>query len=214
MDGNGRWAKKHGLPRSAGHIKGADNFKKCLTYLGEIGVECATFYAFSTENQKRPEKEVDGLMKLFSQYLGDIKNLNKNAKFRFLGDLSYFGEELREKMYKAEAETAQNNGITCCLAVNYGGRAEIVNAVRSAVKQNVTVTEENFSEFLYTAGLPELDLLIRTGGEKRISNFLLWQAAYAEFYFTNTLWCDFREKEIDAALEDFAGRDRRFGRVK
>jgi undecaprenyl diphosphate synthase len=213
MDGNGRWAEKKGLPRAAGHIKGADNFGKCLKHLGKSGIKYSTFYALSTENTKRPEKEVNAIIKLFEQYLDNKNYLKESMKIRFIGDLSYFSAELREKMKKAESETEKNTGITCCVAVNYGGRAEIVNAVNTAVRQNALVTEETFSSFLYTAGLPELDLIIRTGGEKRISNFLLWQAAYAEFYFTDTLWCDFGKKEIDAALEYFSGVERRYGQI-
>jgi len=215
MDGNGRWAKKRGLPRKLGHREGAKAFKKCADYCRELGIQHATFYAFSTENQKRPSDEVEALLRLFDEYLDDIREMkSKNVRLRFIGDLSFFSDKTREKMLEAENATAKNTGFTCCLALNYGGRDEILHAVRRLVTEgcNLSALDESaFGDFLYTKGLPDVDLIVRTGGEQRLSNFLIWQAAYAEYYYTDTFFPDFGKKELDKALAEFAERNRRFG---
>lgn len=215
MDGNGRWAKKRGMPREYGHKFGAESFKKVMEYCGKIGIRAVTFYVFSTENWKRPQKEVDSIMDLLRGYLDDCqKELKKyNIKFVFLGDKSVFTSEMRDKMINIERESA-NNDYTVNLALNYGGRDEIVNSVnRLLAEGKSSVTEDDISGALYTKDSPELDLIVRTGGDMRISNFLLWQSAYAELYFTDVLWPDFGTAEVDAAIEDFKKRKRRFGGV-
>jgi len=215
MDGNGRWAKKRGLPRTAGHIQGAKAFKKCVDNCKEMGVECVTFYAFSTENWKRPKAEVDAIMKLFGQYLDDaVKMTEENAKFIFLGDPEPLSDELKRKIKIVTDASAENKGIVCCIAINYGGRDDIVHAVRGIINEGVpaeNVTEELISDRLYTAGLPEVDLIIRPSGEQRLSNFLIWQAAYAEYVFMDVLWPDFGMEHLRAAIEEFSNRNRRFG---
>ena len=217
MDGNGRWAKKRGMPRKLGHREGAKTFKKCVELCNDAGLRYVTFYAFSTENKARPEDEVEALLTLFDEYLDDMRSKDdKNARMKFLGDLSFFPEKTREKMREAEAATAKNTGLTCSLALNYGGRDEIVHAVRRIVSSGLPASEINekvFSDCLYTAGMPDADLIIRTGGEQRLSNFLIWQAAYAEYVYTDTLWPDFGKKDLNAALQQFAQRSRRFGNV-
>jgi undecaprenyl diphosphate synthase len=223
MDGNRRWAKKRGLPSSAGHRKGAEIFKARAGDLSELGIKHATFFVFSTENLKRKADEISTLTRLFEDCLDDFnKNANDaNIRLLIIGDLSVFSDKLVEKAREAERLTAGNNGTVCRLAFNYGARAEIVRAARliagdaergvlSASDLNA-LTEESVSDYLYTRGAPDADLIIRTGGERRLSNFLLWQAAYAELYFTDTLWCDFTKGELIKALEDYAGRSRRFG---
>lgn len=215
MDGNGRWAKKRGMPREYGHKFGAESFKKVMEYCGKIGIRAVTFYVFSTENWKRPQKEVDSIMDLLRGYLDDCqKELKKyNVKFVFLGDKSVFPSEMRDKMMNIEKESADNE-YTVNLALNYGGRDEIVNSVNKLIAQGKkSVTEADISGALYTKDSPELDLIVRTGGDMRISNFLLWQSAYAELYFTDVLWPDFGSKDVDAAIDDFKKRKRRFGGV-
>ena len=214
MDGNGRWAKKRGLPRKIGHGEGAKVFKKCVDYCIELELNYVTFYAFSTENKNRSKDEVDALIKLFDEYLDDIRKMNdKNVKLRFLGDLEFFPEKTRKKMLDAENATGNNTGLKCNIAVNYGGRNEILHAVSRIVSENVReLTEEEFGNYLYTSGMPDVDLIIRTGGERRISNFLLWQAAYAEYVFSDVLWPDFKKKDLEEALKAFAARNRRFGK--
>lgn len=217
MDGNGRWAKKRGLPRTAGHIEGAKAFRKCVGYCRDFGVECVTFYAFSTENWKRPKAEVDAIMKLFSQYLDDaMKMTEEDAKFIFLGNPEPLSEELKRKIKIVTDASAENKGIVCCIAINYGGRDDIVHAVKDIVKNNVPVEEideQIISEYLYTKGLPEVDLIIRPSGEQRLSNFLIWQAAYAEYVFMDVLWPDFEKKHLEIALNEFSKRNRRFGGI-
>lgn len=217
MDGNGRWAKNRGLPRTAGHIQGAKTFKKCVGYCRDMGVECVTFYAFSTENWKRPKAEVDAIMKLFSQYLDDaMKMTEENAKFVFLGDPEPLSDELKKKIRIVTDASAENKGIVCCIAINYGGRDDIVHAVRSIMNDNISadeVDEALISERLYTKNLPEVDLIIRPSGEQRLSNFLIWQAAYAEYVFMDVLWPDFSKSDLEEAVAEYSCRNRRFGGI-
>ena len=215
MDGNGRWAKKRGMPREYGHKFGADTFEKIMEYCGNMGVDATTFYVFSTENWKRPKKEVDSIMGLLSRYLDDCeKKLDKyDIRFIFLGDKSVFPDDMRKKMIEIEERSASHKYIVN-LALNYGGRDEIVSAVNGLIREGRgDITEQDITAALYTKESPELDLIIRTGGDMRISNFLLWQSAYAELYFTDVLWPDFSVKDVDAAVENFMNRKRRFGGV-
>ena len=221
MDGNGRWAKQRGLPRTAGHKVGADTFQKITNYCGKIGVEVLTVYAFSTENWARPKEEVDTIMDLLRSYLkNSFKQTRKDIIVRFIGDRAPLAEDIRRMMADAEARTRDSKGMILNVAVNYGGRAEIVMAARELAQQAVngelspeSITEELFSGELYTAGQPDPDLIIRPSGEHRISNFLTWQCAYSEFVDMNVLWPDFKEKHLDAAIEEFKSRDRRFGGI-
>ena len=215
MDGNGRWAKKRGMPREYGHKFGADTFEKIMEYCGNMGVDATTFYVFSTENWKRPKKEVDSIMGLLSRYLDDCeKKLDKyDIRFIFLGDKSVFPDDMRKKMIEIEERSASHKYIVN-LALNYGGRDEIVSAVNGLIREGRgDITEQDITAALYTKESPELDLIIRTGGDMRISNFLLWQSAYAELYFTDVLWPDFSVNDVDAAVENFMNRKRRFGGV-
>ncbi len=221
MDGNGRWAKKRGLPRSFGHREGAKQFKKIVRYCKDIGLKNISFYAFSTENWQRPAEEVNTIMELFRDYIVDVRNfLSENTRMIFLGDKSAFDEDLKEKMIKLEEDTAKYDEMTLMMAVNYGGRDEITHAARilaeKAAKGEIKpedITEQSISDNLYTAGFPDVDLLIRPSGEQRISNYLIWQCAYAEFYYTDVLWPDFTPDELDKALAEYARRNRRFGGV-
>ncbi|MBQ8613317.1 MAG: di-trans,poly-cis-decaprenylcistransferase [Ruminiclostridium sp.] len=217
MDGNGRWAKKRGLPRTAGHVQGARAFRKCVGYCRDFGVKCVTFYAFSTENWKRPKAEVDAIMKLFSQYLDDaMKMTEEDAKFIFLGNPEPLSDELKKKIKIVTDASAENKGIICCIAINYGGRDDIVHAVKDIIAENVpidNINEQTLSEHLYTKGLPEVDLIIRPSGEQRLSNFLIWQAAYAEYVFMDVLWPDFEKEHLKNAIEEFSRRNRRFGGI-
>ena len=216
MDGNGRWAKKRGLARSFGHMEGAKTLRNVLEYLTEIGVKYLTVYAFSTENWNRPQDEVSTLMKLFLKYIkNERKNMMKN-KIRFFvsGRKNNVSEKLQNEIERLEEETKGNNRITLNIAFNYGSRAEIVDAVNRIIEDGKeNITEEDFSKYLYN-DFPDPDLVIRTSGEMRVSNFLLWQIAYSELYITDTLWPDFDEKEIDKAIESYNQRERRFGGVK
>ena len=221
MDGNGRWAKKRGLPRSFGHREGAKQFKKIVRYCKDIGLKNISFYAFSTENWQRPAEEVNTIMELFRDYIVDVRNfLSENTRMIFLGDKSAFDEDLQEKMIKLEEDTAKYTEMNLMMAVNYGGRDEITHAARilaeKAAKGEIKpedITEQSISDNLYTAGFPDVDLLIRPSGEQRISNYLIWQCAYAEFYYTDVLWPDFTPDELDKALAEYAKRNRRFGGV-
>ena len=221
MDGNGRWAQKRGLPRKLGHREGAQAFRKIARYCKKIGIKYITFYAFSTENWKRPKDEIDELMRLFGEYLGEVEDYAKDkTRLVFLGDKSAFGDTLEKRMIELEEKSAEFDEMTLMLAMNYGGRDDIVHAVKQiasliANKEIRTddIDESLVSSLLYTKGMPDVDLLIRPSGEKRISNFLLWQSAYAEFYYTDVLWPDFTPKELDKALADYASRNRRFGGV-
>lgn len=221
MDGNGRWASKRGLPRSIGHKEGAETFNRITRRCKDLGIKYVTYYAFSTENWSRPADEVSALMKLFEQYLGDAeKYVKDNTRLIFLGDKSKFSEKLRLRMEELEEKSRDFDSMTVLLAMNYGGRDEIVRAARRAAAlvkdRSITpdqIDESLFSSLLYTGGIPDPDLIIRPGGEKRLSNFLTWETAYSELYFTDVLWPDFNAKELDKALEDFAQRGRRFGGI-
>ncbi len=214
MDGNGRWAKKRLLPRTAGHKKGAGIIENVLNIFKEKGINCVTLYAFSTENWKRPKIEVDTIMNLIYKYLDEvvIKRIKEDENFcmRFLGDKNALPEKLRDKCIEVE-EMAKDRAFVCNLALNYGGRDEIVRAAAAVAEKGLPMTEENISAHLYTAGTPEPDLIIRTGGNYRISNFLLWQSAYSEYVFIDTLWPDFGLKDIDFCIKEFYSRKRRFG---
>lgn len=219
MDGNGRWAKKRGLSRSVGHSAGANTFKSITRYCNKIGIKYLTVYAFSTENWKRPKDEVDAIMKLLKDYLIDSVNFkDENVKVKFIGDMSRLDSELVELIKKSERDSADATGLFLNVALNYGGRDEIVHAVRSMALSGeidlTNLTEEQLSEHLYTAGIPDVDLIIRPSGEYRLSNFLIWQSAYAEYWFTDKLWPDFSEKDIDNAVIAYASRDRRYGGTK
>jgi undecaprenyl diphosphate synthase len=220
MDGNGRWAQKRSLPRTFGHKAGAEVLRSILTEATELGVKVLTAYAFSTENWRRPNEEVNFLMELFSTYLdNEVDHLvQKQVKLRFIGNKDRLGTELQRRIDVAERSTAQGTAIVLNLAVDYGGRAEIVNAARllagDVQDRRVSleaIDEQCFANYLFTAGQPDPDLLIRPGGDMRISNFLLWQLAYAEFWVTDTLWPDFSPQHFRQAIFDFQNRDRRFG---
>ena len=224
MDGNGRWAKKRGLPRKAGHKVGAETFRTIATYCKDIGVQYFTVYAFSTENWKRPQDEVDALMNLFRTYLREAAEtmVARGVAVRVLGDLSVLPEDIRRQIDEVHAltDTLGENAATASLCINYGGRDEIKNAVRALAKQvqdgtlkPEDITEDSISQNLYTAHMPDPDLIIRPSGEIRTSNFLLWQSAYSEYYFTDVLWPDFSTQDMDAAIADFNRRSRRFGGV-
>lgn len=215
MDGNGRWAERQGKSRNEGHKKGAKVFEEIAEYCHEIGIRHVTVYAFSTENWKRPEAEVTALLKLFSSYLDTaIKRFNeKKVRVVFLGDKSAFPKRLEEKMCRLERDSAACSD-TLNIAFNYGGRDEIVYACRRAIADGVTeLNEAEIAKRLYTAASPDPDLIVRTAGEMRLSNFLLWQAAYAEFYYTDTLWPDMTPDEVDKACEAFLARKRNFGGI-
>lgn len=219
MDGNGRWAKKRGLPRTAGHKEGAENIRKIAIACNQLGVKALTCYAFSTENWKRPQDEVDYLCKLpklfFNRYLAELKK--NNIRVTFLGEIERFPAETQKVITKAVDETKDNTGLILCLAVNYGARREITLAARKYAedvlngKKDLSLEEEDFDQYLMTSDLPELDLMIRTSGEQRISNFLLWQLAYAELIFTPVAWPDFTAEELNKAIDEFNHRNRRFG---
>ena len=222
LDGNGRWAKKRGLPRTAGHAVGAENFRKIALYCRDIGVDYLTVYAFSTENWKRPSDEVKTLMRLLNKYLHEaIDTMERDGmKMRVFGDVEGLSPELQNLVEKTNEIADRIDGFQANICLNYGGRAEIMYAAQRYAKDlaegkiNGELTEEIFSSYLYSNGVPDPDLLIRPGGEQRISNFLLWQCAYAEFYFTDVLWPDFTPRELDKAIESFRSRDRRYGGVK
>lgn len=215
MDGNGRWAKKRAMPREFGHKFGADVFRTVMKRCFELGIQATTFYVFSTENWKRPQKEVNAILTLLDEYLDRCEKelIENDVRFIFIGDKSPFSESLREKMCRIERNSLNNHYI-CNLALNYGGRSELVYAMNQLLAEGKeTVLEEDISEHMYTKESPELDLIVRTGGDLRISNFLLWQAAYAEFYFTDKLWPDMSAKDVDVIVENFKQRNRRFGGV-
>ena len=222
LDGNGRWAKKRMLPRNAGHAAGSKNVEKICEAAWNMGIEYVTMYAFSTENWSRPQEEVDALMKLRHSYLKDcIKTSKKNnMQVRVIGDISCLEPELQDKIRELEEVSAQNTGLHFQVALNYGGRDEIRRAVQKMVQdaedgnlKASEVTEDKIADYLDTKDIPDPDLMIRTSGEQRLSNYLLWQLAYAEFYFTDTLWPDFNKKELEKAVEFYQTRDRRFGGV-
>ncbi|MBR4628200.1 MAG: isoprenyl transferase [Ruminococcus sp.] len=221
MDGNGRWAKKRGLPRPFGHREGAKTFKKIVRHSKDIGIKHLSFYAFSTENWSRPDDEVAGLMRIFSSYLDDISWLHKEkTRMIFIGDKARFSEELRNKMIQTEKVTENYDEMIIFLAINYGGRDDIAHSARRIAEmvkngelQPEDITEQTVADGLYTAGFPDVDLVIRPSGEQRLSNFLIWQCAYAEYYFTNILWPDFKGEDLEAAIIEYANRNRRFGGV-
>jgi undecaprenyl diphosphate synthase len=220
MDGNGRWAARRGQPRIAGHRAGVEAVRASVDTGARLGLEALTLYAFSTENWKRPRLEVDALMRMLKRYLRlELDEIDRqNIRFQPIGRTDALRESVRRELQRAVERTARNTGMTLSVALNYGGRAEIVDAVRAAARSLTAegrtaegMTEEDISRHLYTRGLPELDLLVRTSGELRISNFLLWQAAYSEIYVTQTLWPDFRRAHLLEAVVDYQRRDRRFG---
>ena len=215
MDGNGRWAKKRGLPRTAGHKVGAEVFRDIATYCQELGLEYLTIYAFSTENWKRPKDEVDVLMSLLEQYLQEaIDTMERDhIRLRVLGDVAGLSPQLQRMIDETNAISTHYQGFQANICLNYGGRAEILRAARLCAEAGEEWTEENFSKYLWSAGIPDPELIIRPSGELRLSNFLLWQCAYSEFYFCDTLWPDFKRKDLDLAIIDFQHRDRRFGGV-
>ena len=220
LDGNGRWAKSKGLPRKAGHVAGAKNVEKICRAVYARGIKYLTVYAFSTENWNRPEDEVAAIMKLFDSYLDScIKDCKKNNMVvRLIGDRDGIGK-LIDKVELLEKESKDNTGLNLTIAINYGSRNEIIHAARLIAEDYKNgiiekIDEGNFAEKLYTAGIPDPDLIVRTSGEQRLSNFLLWQAAYSEFLFVDKPWPDFDEKELDKAIEAFNNRDRRYGKIK
>lgn len=223
LDGNGRWAKKRFLPRNMGHVQGARAVEQVCEDAYDLGVKYLTVYAFSTENWKRPDEEVSALMKLLDKYLKDCleRSSKNNMRVRVIGDISRLSEALQKKIVELEEKSSVNTGLNFTVALNYGGRDEMIRGMRQMI-QDVEekklslddVSEEVFSNYLDTKGIPDPDLMIRTSGEQRISNFMLWQMAYAEFYFTDVLWPDFDKKELQKAIDYYAGRDRRFGGVK
>ena len=215
MDGNGRWAKKRGLPRTAGHKVGAEVFRDIATYCQELGIEYLTIYAFSTENWKRPKDEVDVLMSLLEQSLQEaIATMERDhIRLRVLGDVAGLSPQLQRMIDETNAISTHYQGFQANICLNYGGRAEILRAARLCAEAGEEWTEENFSKYLWSAGIPDPELIIRPSGELRLSNFLLWQCAYSEFYFCDTLWPDFKRKDLDLAIIDFQHRDRRFGGV-
>lgn len=216
MDGNGRWAKLKGLPRIEGHRNGVKRVNEIVDTAVEIGLEAVTFYTFSMENWGRPANEVKALMRLLDKYLrSEMNRLHKmNIVFRAIGNIEKLPDNIQKLLRDFEALTKNNTGLVLSSALSYGGRAEIMNAVKKIIKNGVRakdVDEELFGSYLYTAGIPDPDLIIRTSGEMRLSNFLLWQAAYSEFYFTETLWPDFGREEFISALNEYQRRERRFG---
>ena len=222
MDGNGRWAQKRFFPRSAGHRAGAQNFRTITRYCSKIGIRYLTVYAFSTENWNRPSDEVGALLRLFKEYLEEALRdfMDENIRVRFIGDVSAFPAELRTLIQEVEEASACKTGMVLNLAMNYGGRAEITRAAKRVAQEVASgnlgledLTEERFAQYLYTGGQPDPDLIIRPSGEERLSNFLLWQSAYAEFVYFDILWPDFKTSDLDRAIEIYSSRQRRFGGV-
>lgn len=220
MDGNGRWAQKRGLPRKMGHRAGASAFKDIARYANKIGLRFLTAYVFSTENWKRPQDEIDSIIKLLRSYLDEMDGYAKeNIRVRFIGDRTVFDEDIQAKMQKAEEKSKNATGLTLILAINYGGRAEIAHAasllaadVKAGKVEPEEVDEALFSRYLYTDGIPDVDLIIRPSGEYRLSNFLIWQCAYAEYVFmSGVLWPDFKPETLEEALAEYQKRSRRFG---
>ncbi len=221
MDGNGRWAAKRGLPRSAGHKKGAETLKEIAKAAADLGIKYLTLYAFSTENWGREKTEVDALMKLLRDYLkSDLQEIKENSiRIMFIGERQMLAPDIVEQMSKIEAETKDNPRMTLCIALSYGSRAEIVHAARKiallAKRGDILVDDidlKMFSDMLYTKDIPDPDLLVRTGGEKRVSNYLLWQIAYAELAFSDVLWPDFSRRDLENLITDYQSRERRYGK--
>lgn len=217
MDGNGRWAKNRSLPRTAGHAAGSKKFKEIARYCNKIGVKHLTVYAFSTENWRRPKEEVDAIMNIFRDYLRDSANFkSENIKLEFIGDRSGMPEDIVELMAQAEFDSKDATGLKCYMAINYGGRDELVHAVRDIIKEGIPaedITEDTISSHIYTSHYPDPELIIRPSGEYRLSNFLIWQSAYSEFWFSNILWPDFSTNDLEQAIDDYNKRNRRFGGV-
>ena len=222
LDGNGRWAKKRLMPRNYGHKQGAKTVEEISEEAWKMGVKYLTVYAFSTENWKRPQDEVDALMNLLSKYLDDFKKRSESddMRLRIIGDKTALSEEIREKIADLEEYTKDNKGLNFTIAINYGSRDEMVRAMRKVVQDAKDgkvapedISEKMFDDYLDTAGIPDPDLLIRTSGEQRLSNYLLWQLAYTEFYFTDVLWPDFSKKDLEDAIIAYNKRDRRFGKI-
>lgn len=215
MDGNGRWAKRRGLPRTAGHSAGAENFRTIATYCKDIGIQYLTVYAFSTENWKRPVEEVGTIMGLLDKYLHEaIERMERDrVKMKFFGDTSVLSPNLQSLINRTAEISSHYEGCQVNVCVNYGGRDEILRAAKKLADTGADFSEENFSNEIYSEGVPDPDMIIRPGGEMRISNFLLWQAAYSELYFTDTLWPDFSKAELNKAIASFQKRDRRFGGI-
>lgn len=217
MDGNGRWAKKRSLPRSAGHAAGSKNFKTIARYCNKIGLKYLTVYAFSTENWKRPQEEVNNIMNILRDYLKDAKNFkDENIKVKFIGNLEPLDEDIKELIADAEQESENATGLHLNIALNYGGRDEITAAVKKIINEGIKaedITEDTVSERLYTQGQPDPDYIIRPSGEYRLSNYLIWQAAYAEYWFSDVLWPDFTPKHLEKALDEYNRRNRRFGGI-
>ena len=220
MDGNGRWAKKRGMPRSYGHKRGAKVFEEIAEYCDKIGVKYLTVYAFSTENWARPKEEVDALMKLFRDYLLSSNERSETISVRFIGDLTVLDEDMQQLIAKREAETRGRTGLTTVIAINYGGRDEILHAARKLARKAADglldpekIDRNAFESELYTAGIPDPDLILRPSGEKRLSNFLLWQASYSEFVYMDTLWPDFTPELLEQAIAEFNRRNRRYGGI-
>ena len=219
LDGNGRWAKSKGMPRNYGHTMGAKNVEVICKAAYDLGIEYVTMYAFSTENWNRPDNEVAALMKLLSSYLKNCtKTADKNnMRVRVIGDISRLDDKFQEQIKVLEAASAKNTGLNLQIAINYGARDEMIRAMKRMAADAVPealITEEKFAQYLDTHDIPDPDLMIRTSGEQRLSNFLLWQFAYSELYFTDVPWPDFSSEELKKAVEDYSGRDRRYGKVK
>ncbi len=219
LDGNGRWAKSKGMPRNYGHTVGAKNVETILRAADELGVRYVTMYAFSTENWNRPKGEVEALMKLLNSYLKNcIKTAKKNnMRVRVIGDISRLEEDFQNKIRNLEEESKSNTGLNFQIAINYGSRDEMLRAMKKMVEDGIApeeITEERFEEYLDTKDIPAPDLMIRTSGEQRLSNYLLWQLAYSEFYFTDVPWPDFSPDELKKAIQAYSDRDRRYGKIK
>ena len=221
MDGNGRWAKKRGLPRTAGHSAGSKTFKDIARYANKIGIKYLTVYAFSTENWKRPKDEVDNIMNILREYLKDAKNFkDENISMQFIGNIDVLPDDLKELIANCEEESKDATGMHLNIALNYGGRDELVHAVQGIAREVAEgrvecseITEQLISERLYTKGQPDPDFIIRPSGEFRLSNYLIWQSAYAEFWFSDVLWPDFLPRHLEKAIDDYNLRNRRFGGV-
>lgn len=215
MDGNGRWAQKRGLARAAGHKAGEKSVLSVIERCLERKIPYLSLYAFSTENKKRDKDELDSLILILKNFMVRYKDeaIKKDACIRIMGDLTYFDDDVRRSIEDAEKKTANGKSLTINIGLNYGGKDEIIRAIKKAQDLGVTLTEENFGDFLDTKGLPDPDLIIRTSGEMRLSNFMIYQGAYSELYFTPVLWPDFDGDELDKAIEEYYGRDRRFGKV-
>jgi undecaprenyl diphosphate synthase len=221
MDGNGRWAKKRSLPRTAGHAAGAKTFKDIARYANNIGIKYLTVYTFSTENWKRPKEEVDNIMNILRDYLKDTKNFkHENIKLEFIGNIDVLPEDIKELIKQAEEDSKDATGMHLNMALNYGGRDELTFAIKNICQrvkngeiEPEDIDEQMVSDNLYTKGQPDPDFIIRPSGEYRLSNYLIWQSAYAEFWFSDVLWPDFKPKHLDQAIDDFCKRNRRFGGV-